>query len=120
MSIFIRFSNVVLFSALLALTGCGDDKAAGTAPPPPPGTQGSGKWTAQELSTTTEACAKGGQQSLGNTVEAWRIYCGCIYGIASQRWTIKEFSANFKTDFQTLRDDNSHATCISKAAVPNF
>ena len=55
-----------------------------------------------------------------STVEKWRVYCGCIYGIASQRWTVKEFQQNFQTDFQQLRDDNSHSGCIQKAGVPNF
>ena len=111
-----RLTYALLFSALLALTGCGDDQAAGNAPPP---AQHS-KWTPQELSDTTESCAKGGSQAYGEPIDKWRVYCGCLYGIASQRWTIAEFRNNFQTYFQQLRDDNSHSTCIGRAGVTNF
>ncbi len=113
-----RSTYALLFCALLTLAGCGDDQATGNAPPPQQ--SGGGKWTAQEFSENTERCATGGNDAYQNGLEKWRSYCGCIYGVASQRWTLNEFRNNFSSYFQQLRDDNSHANCVSSSGVTNF
>lgn len=73
------------------------------------------KWTEQQLSENTEACAEAGTTDF--SYAAWKSFCRCAYEAAARRWTFDDFQNNFEARYDVLYNDGVINQCLDKAGI---
>lgn len=107
----IAFAFIAMF-----VIGCGKDSApsSGAAPQPP---AAGIKWTQQQVTQVTTQCVQGNEQNYPAYTGKWQKYCDCIVPAAARRFTWDQFSANYQSCFDQLKQDNTESTCLTGAGI---